>query len=141
MRLARWKNCAAPIGIRFTRTFVRRGYTKEDAEDLPNPSLPGCLKRITSTVSAATKAISRLPPCRAQHLSRNEWDRANRQKRGGGGARLPLGLANADTRYQIDPADTLSPDKLYEPFVGGYLARTGHHAMRDESVRGEIQII
>ena len=44
----------------------------------------------------------------------NEWDRANRQKRGGGVAPLSLDWQDADTRYQINPADNVSPDKLYD---------------------------
>ena len=44
----------------------------------------------------------------------NEWDRANRQKRGGGEKPLSLDWQDADTRYQINPADNLSPDRLFD---------------------------
>ena len=49
-----------------------------------------------------------------KHFLANEWDRANRQKRGSGVALFSLDWQSADTRYQIDPADNLSPDKLYD---------------------------
>jgi len=49
-----------------------------------------------------------------KHFLANEWDRANRQKRGGGVANLSLDWQDAETRYQINPADNLSPDKLYD---------------------------
>jgi len=49
-----------------------------------------------------------------KHFLANEWDRANRQKRGGGVPHLSLDYQAADTRYVVDPADQLSPDKLYD---------------------------
>jgi DNA-directed RNA polymerase specialized sigma24 family protein len=49
-----------------------------------------------------------------KHFLANEWDRAGRQKRGGGVKPFSLDWQNADTRYQFDPADRLSPDKLYD---------------------------
>ena len=42
------------------------------------------------------------------------WDRARTQKRGGGAAPLSLDWQDAETRYQIAPADNFSPDKLYD---------------------------
>ncbi len=44
----------------------------------------------------------------------NEWDKTQRQKRGGGQEILSLDWQDADTRYRIDPVDDLSPDKLYD---------------------------
>jgi len=44
----------------------------------------------------------------------NEWDRAGRRKRGGDAAFLSRDWQSADSRYQIDPTDQLSPDKLYD---------------------------
>ena len=49
-----------------------------------------------------------------KHFLANEWDRARRQKRGGGVLPLSLDWQDADSRYQIDPADHLSPDKIYD---------------------------
>jgi len=49
-----------------------------------------------------------------KHFLANEWDRARRQKRGGGVVPLSLDWQDADARYQIDPVDNLSPDKLYD---------------------------
>src|SRR5208282_3874796 len=49
-----------------------------------------------------------------KHFLANEWDRARRQKRGGGVPPLSLDWQDADSRYQIDPADHLSPDKIYD---------------------------
>jgi RNA polymerase sigma-70 factor (ECF subfamily) len=49
-----------------------------------------------------------------KHFLANEWDHSQRQKRGGGATLLSLDYQGADTRYQIDPPDHLSPDKLYD---------------------------
>ena len=44
----------------------------------------------------------------------DEWDRAQSQKRGGDKKNLSLDAAAAETRYTLEPADRLSPDKLFE---------------------------
>jgi RNA polymerase sigma factor (sigma-70 family) len=44
----------------------------------------------------------------------DEWDKANAQKRGGGRAAIPLNLGSGESRYSIEPADELSPERLYE---------------------------
>jgi DNA-directed RNA polymerase specialized sigma24 family protein len=44
----------------------------------------------------------------------NEWDKSQRIKRGGGMEMLSLDWQNADERYQTQPLDELSPDKLYD---------------------------
>ena len=49
-----------------------------------------------------------------KHFLANEWDRSRRQKRGGDVVHISLDCQAAETRFQIDPADHLSPDKLYD---------------------------
>ncbi len=44
----------------------------------------------------------------------NEWDKARSAKRGGGRARLSLDFESGESRYQIEPADKLTPEMLYE---------------------------
>jgi RNA polymerase sigma-70 factor (ECF subfamily) len=44
----------------------------------------------------------------------NEWDRARARKRGGGSALLSLEAETAERRYQVEPVDELSADKIYE---------------------------
>jgi RNA polymerase sigma factor (sigma-70 family) len=44
----------------------------------------------------------------------NEWDRANRQKRGGGHELLSLDEQDAEARYLIEPVDDNTPEKLFE---------------------------
>src|SRR5436190_12877409 len=96
--------------------YVRRQTaTREDAEDLTQAFFARFLER-----NYLEKLTSQKGRFRAfllaslKHFLANEWDRANRQKRGGGVTPLSLDWQSADARYQIDPADNLSPDKLYD---------------------------
>ncbi len=93
----------------------RRGYSKPDAEDLTQGFFARFLERNYLDGLAAEKGRFRAFLLAAlKHFLANEWDRAGRQKRGGGEAPLSLDWQSADTRYQIHPADELSPDKLYD---------------------------
>jgi DNA-directed RNA polymerase specialized sigma24 family protein len=96
--------------------YVRRqGHSKEDAEDLTQGFFAGFLKRnYLGGVRSEKGRFRAFLLAALKHFLANEWDKAQRQKRGGGVAPLSLDWQGADTRYQIDPADQLSPDKLYD---------------------------
>jgi DNA-directed RNA polymerase specialized sigma24 family protein len=96
--------------------YVRRqGHSKEDAEDLTQAFFARFLEKNYLEGLRSEKGRFRAFLLAAlKHFLANEWDRANRQKRGGGVTTLSLDWQNADTRYKIDPADNLSPDKLYD---------------------------
>jgi RNA polymerase sigma factor (sigma-70 family) len=49
-----------------------------------------------------------------KHFISNERVRAAAQKRGGGRAILSLNLEDAENQYVLEPADDLTPDKLFE---------------------------
>lgn len=93
----------------------RRGYAREDAEDLAQAFFARLLeKNYLEGLSSEKGKFRAFLLAALKHFLANEWDRANRQKRGGGVTTLSLNWHSADTRYQIDPADNLSPDKLYD---------------------------
>jgi DNA-directed RNA polymerase specialized sigma24 family protein len=96
--------------------YVRRhGHSKEDAEDLTQGFFASFLKRnYLEGVSSEKGRFRAFLLGSLKHFLANEHDRAGRQKRGGGVAPLSLDWQDADTRYQIDPADRLAPDKLYD---------------------------
>jgi RNA polymerase sigma-70 factor (ECF subfamily) len=48
------------------------------------------------------------------HFLADQWDRLKAQKRGGGQRVLPLEVATAESRFQLEPADPLTPEKAYE---------------------------
>jgi len=93
----------------------RRGYSVEDAEDLTQGFFARFLQRNYLEGLSSEKGRFRAFLLAAlKHFLANEHDRVGRQKRGGGVAPLSLDWQDADARYQIDPADHLSPDKLYD---------------------------
>lgn len=96
--------------------YVRRqGQTKEDAEDLTQAFFARLLARNHLEGLNSEKGKFRaFLLASMKHFLANEWKRGQRLKRGGGAAVLSLDWTDADTRYQIDPEDRLSPDKLYD---------------------------
>jgi RNA polymerase sigma-70 factor (ECF subfamily) len=96
--------------------YVRRhGHSREDAEDLTQGFFARLLeKNYLEGISSDKGKFRAFLLVALKRFLANEWDRANRQKRGGGAATLSLDWRDADLRYQIIPADNLSPDKLYD---------------------------
>ena len=95
-------------------SYVRRhGHSKENAEDLTQAFFLRFLeKNYLEGLDSDKGKFRAFLLASLKHFLANEWDRANRQKRGGGVAPLSLDWQEADARYQINPADNLSPDKL-----------------------------
>jgi DNA-directed RNA polymerase specialized sigma24 family protein len=96
--------------------YVRRqGHSKEDSEDLVQGFFSRFLdKNYLATLSRDKGKFRAFLLASLKHYLANEWDRAHRLKRGGHLTILPLDWADAETRYGIDPADQLTPDKLYD---------------------------
>jgi RNA polymerase sigma factor (sigma-70 family) len=96
--------------------YVRRhGHSHEDAQDLTQAFFARLLeKNYLEGISNNGGKFRAFLLVAIKRFLANEWDRANRQKRGGGVAPLSLDWQDADTRYQINPADDVSPDKLYD---------------------------
>lgn len=96
--------------------YVRRqGHSKEDAEDLVQSFFARFLaKNYLEGLSSAKGKFRAFLLASLKHFLANEWDRSGRKKRGGHATHLSLDWSQADQRYQVDPADALSPDKLYD---------------------------
>jgi len=96
--------------------YVRRqGHSREDAEDFVQAFFARLLeKNYLEGISNDGGKFRAFLLVAVKRFLANEWDRANRQKRGGGVAPLSLDWQDADTRYQIDPAHNISPDKLFD---------------------------
>jgi DNA-directed RNA polymerase specialized sigma24 family protein len=96
--------------------YVRRQVaTREDAEDLTQAFFARFLeKNYLERLSSAKGKFRSFLLASLKHFLSNEWDRAGRQKRGGGVAPLSLDWQDADARYQIEPIDYSTPDKLYD---------------------------
>jgi RNA polymerase sigma factor (sigma-70 family) len=96
--------------------YVRRqGHSPEDAEDFTQAFFARLLeKNYLEGISSDKGKFRAFLLVAVKRFLANEWDRANCQKRGGGVRPLSLDWQDADSRYQIQPVDNLSPDKLYD---------------------------
>jgi len=96
--------------------FIRRqGHSREDAEDLTQGFFARLLeKNYLEGVTSDKGKFRAFLLMAVKRFMANEWDRTQRQKRGGGILPLSLDWQDADSRYLINPADHLSPDKLYD---------------------------
>jgi RNA polymerase sigma-70 factor (ECF subfamily) len=93
----------------------RRGHTKEDAEDLTQAFFARFLeKNYLEGLSAERGRFRAFLLASLKHFLANEWDKSQRQKRGGHVPHLSLDWQTADTRFQIvDPAEP-SPDRAFD---------------------------
>ena len=96
--------------------YVRRqGKTKEDAEDLVQAFFAKFLeKNYLEGLSAGRGKFRAFLLASLKHFLANEWDKAQRQKRGGGVPHLSLDWQGADARYHLDPPDPSSSDKTFD---------------------------
>jgi RNA polymerase sigma-70 factor (ECF subfamily) len=112
----------------------RQGHAKEDAEDLTQGFFASFLARNYLEGLSRQKGKFRAYLLAAlKHYLANERDRAGRLKRGGGVRILSLDWQDAETRYRIDPADRLSPEKLYDRAWALTLLERVIARLRDES--------
>jgi RNA polymerase sigma-70 factor (ECF subfamily) len=96
--------------------YVRRqGHTREDAEDLVQAFFARFLeKNYLEGLSAGHGKFRAFLLASLKHFLANEWDKSQRQKRGGGAQHLSLDWQSADERYRLDPPDPVSPDKTFD---------------------------
>ena len=96
--------------------YVRRhGHSKEDAEDLTQGFFARFLQRNYLEGLSSEKGRFRAFLLAAlKHFLANEYDRAGRQKRGGGVTPLSLDWQSADTQFQIAATAEPSPDKAFD---------------------------
>jgi RNA polymerase sigma-70 factor (ECF subfamily) len=93
----------------------RRGYSPEDAQDLTQEFFARLLARNWVGDADPHKGRFRTFLLTAMsHFLADEWDRLKAQKRGGGQRVLPLEVETAETRFQLEPPDPLTPEKIYE---------------------------
>lgn len=96
--------------------YVRRqGHTQEDAEDLTQAFFERFLaKNYLDGLAAERGRFRAFLLASLKHFLANEWDRSQRQKRGGGAEHLSLNWQDADQRYHLDPPDPTNPEQLFD---------------------------
>jgi DNA-directed RNA polymerase specialized sigma24 family protein len=97
--------------------FVRRrGYGPEDAQDLTQAFFARVLEK--GAVGAADPSRGRFRSfllTGVQNFLANEHAKARAQKRGGGlPPAVPLDAAAAESRYAVEPAHELTPERLFD---------------------------
>ena len=93
----------------------RRGYSKEDAEDLTQTFFARFLeKNYLAGLSAERGRFRAFLLASLKHFLANEWDKSQRQKRGGGVTLLSLDWQTADTQFQIAATAEPSPEKAFD---------------------------
>jgi RNA polymerase sigma factor (sigma-70 family) len=93
----------------------RRGHTPEDAQDLTQEFFARLLDK--NWVANADQAKGRFRSfllSAMNHFLADEWDKARAQKRGGGVPLVLLQFDTAETRYGIEPADPMTPERSFE---------------------------
>ena len=96
--------------------FVRRqGMSEHDAQDLTQEFFARLLEKgwLGGVERERGKFRSWLLAS-MKHFLANEWDRANRLKRGGGQKVLSLDAQTAEARYALEPADQMSAERIFE---------------------------
>jgi RNA polymerase sigma-70 factor (ECF subfamily) len=96
--------------------FVRRqGFSAEESKDLTQEFFVRLLEKEYLAVVDREKGRFRsflLAACK--HFLSNERDRARAKKRGGNQDFITLNVDDAESRYQLEPAHDLTPEKLFE---------------------------
>ena len=93
----------------------RRGYSPEDAQDLTQGYFEHVLERnFFDQVDQSKGRFRAFLLATLKHFLSDQSDRQRAAKRGGRNSILSLDAEMGEERYQLEPVDTISPDKLYE---------------------------
>lgn len=92
----------------------RKGYDPHEAQDLTQEFFLRLLSKnyFAGLDPSKGKFRSFLLACLENFLAK-EWNRAHRQKRGGGMVLASFEQENAEGRYQLEPVEQSSPEKIY----------------------------
>jgi RNA polymerase sigma factor (sigma-70 family) len=96
--------------------FVRRaGHSAEDAEDLTQEFFARLLgQRFLTKVDPQIGKFRSFLLAALKHFMADQWDRTHAQKRGGGQTAISFDGLDAETRYRLEPATDLTPEKMFE---------------------------
>jgi RNA polymerase sigma-70 factor (ECF subfamily) len=93
----------------------RRGHSPEEAEDSVQGFFARFLeKNYLAGLDAERGRFRAFLLAALKHYLANEWDKSQRQKRGGGAKHLSLDWESADTEFQLADVRHLSPEKNFD---------------------------
>lgn len=93
----------------------RQGYGPEDAEDFTQEFFARLLAR--DYLARADPHWGKFRSFLLTGLKRflcDEWDKANRLKRGGGQRPISFDAHSAEERYRLEPVEPMTPERLFE---------------------------
>jgi RNA polymerase sigma-70 factor (ECF subfamily) len=123
--------------------YVRRGgYGADEAHDLTQEFFARLLEKdFLAGVDRGKGKFRSFLLAACKHFLANERDRDRARKRGGGRPILSLDAAGADSRYRAEPADELTPEKLFERRWALALLEGILHRLRlEHAVRGKGEV-
>jgi RNA polymerase sigma factor (sigma-70 family) len=96
--------------------FVRRaGHSVEDAQDMTQEFFARLLaQRFLAKADRRKGRFRTFLLAAMKHFMADEYDRAHAQKRGGGRSLVSFDTLDAEKRYRLEPAQDLSPEKMFE---------------------------
>jgi RNA polymerase sigma factor (sigma-70 family) len=121
----------------------RRGYTPEDAEDLTQEFFAQLLARgyVARADPHAGKFRSFLL-AGINYLLCDERDRGRRLKRGGGQKVISFDEKAAEDRYRLEPADRMTPERMFErSWVATLLERAAGRLRKEYSAAGKAGLL
>jgi len=93
----------------------RKGYSPHDAQDLTQEFFARFLERKYIALADQSRGKFRTFMSRSlEHFLINEWKKATAAKRGGERRSISWDAQDAESRYLLEPADTATPDKIFE---------------------------
>ena len=96
--------------------YVRRqGHSPHDAEDLTQAFFVKLLeKRYLAGIEREGGRFRSFMLTALKRFLANEWDKARAAKRGRGHTHVAIDPSSAESRYTLEPAHELTPEKIYE---------------------------
>ncbi len=110
----------------------RRGYQPAEAQDLAQGFFLQLMER--NVVQAADQARGRFRSFllgSLDHYVANQWRHDQAQKRGSGRIRS-LDVEEGERRYRLEPADAMTPERIYERRWAMTLLNKAVESLRDE---------
>jgi RNA polymerase sigma factor (sigma-70 family) len=117
--------------------FIRRqGFAADESGDLTQEFFVRLLeKEFLAGVDRGKGRFRSFLLAACKHFLSNERDRARAKKRGGGREFISIDLDHAENRYRLEPADDLTPEKLFQRRWAMTLLEQVLESLKNESVR------